>query len=168
MTVYSPSRKSYWACSHTVRDLLWLPSVMGCLGSRWNLKQLWRELFFFYLFFCLPLSEQSMFESCAERWHIHVSHKCQRECLFFFSSQWIWHTDRYINRDNSFASFTFLLVLAEHLAAPDSSICRRVFTKTHKKLSDVALSSQTKWGWKNPLSVVGYTQSAKHVLDSCC
>lgn len=73
MTVYSPSGKSYWARSHTVRDLLQLPSVMGRLGRQWNLKQLLSVFFFL-----LPLSEEApMFESCAGRWHTHVSHKWQ-------------------------------------------------------------------------------------------
>lgn len=46
MTVYSPSRKSYWACSHTLRDLLRLPCVVGCLGCQWNVKQLWKVFVF--------------------------------------------------------------------------------------------------------------------------
>lgn len=49
MTVYSPSGKSYWACSHTAKDLLRLPPVIGRLDSRGKFKAV-AECFFFVVF----------------------------------------------------------------------------------------------------------------------
>lgn len=98
MTVYPPSGKSYWACSHshTVRDLLRLSSFYRLSGLPMKSKAFVKFLFSFFSVFCNPFfffpflcQRRLPCLSHVQRWHINVSHKCQRE---FFVKFWLIHT----------------------------------------------------------------------------